>query len=1013
MAINSFGQYFGRNKVQYESKEWEFIQSKHFDLYYYEGGKVLAEFAANVAESSFVSLNKIFNYELIDRIPFIIYRSHNDFTETNTSYDIVDESVGGFTEFFKNRIVIPFDGSYEQFRHVIHHELTHAVMLQFLYGAGPGSIVKGISRMMPPLWFIEGLAEYTSIGWDSDSDMYIRDAAVRGYLPPLQYLSGFLVYKGGQSLLNYIEEIYGQQKLTELLHRMRTSRNFDNAWKRTLNEDLEETNKKWQRWVRKRYWPDIADRSEPFDYAQVLTDNLKWKNFVNNSPAVSPAGDKVAFLSDRSGYFDIYMISATDTKDITKLISGQRKADLEELQWLRPGMSWSPDGKYIAFTSRSAGEDAINILDISTKKIKNSFKFKMDGIFSPDWSPVANEIVFIGVKHSSSDIYYYNIDSDELTQLTHDTYSDLEPIWSPDGQSIAFASDRKDDVQIADSMQDIQMSYHDYHTTDIYLIDRNGEQMQRLTDSDMNENYPQWTPDGTKLLYVSDVSGISNIYVRDMVTGDVQAITNLLTGCAQLSWGIKSNRLAFTAFSNAGYNIYIWPDPLQSGTQFEEPQPTQYLLSTKKGSSRVDEAEVRVDRDQIRDTVTKDQDFSRYIFGENFSRGIIDDRYGKAEQVKLTEDETKDEGGEFKTNRYRPKFSLDNAGFNAGYDPIFGFYGLTQLAISDVLGNHQIVIGANINNDFNNSDFLLSYQFLKNRLDWGMLGYQYVNFYATTFGTVRFVNRGAGFFTSYPFSRFRRIDAGVQFFNIKEDYLSYLSFEIDNFSILMPSISYTKDNTIWGYTGPADGNRFYIGLNASPKVGNSGKEFITSSADYRRYFQLGNDYSLALRLSGGASFGASPTLFIMGGVDNWLNYRYNEKIDVISIPDYFLSDWMTPLRAGNLYQMVGTRAALFNLEVRFPFIQYLITRFPFTLGFSNIQGLGFIDAGSAWTDDQTWKLLDRNDKGERYVRDVMTGFGYGIRAYVYVFVLKFDAAWRTDFNKVSSPYYYWSIGLDF
>jgi len=111
--------------------------------------------------------------------------------------------------------------------------------------------------------------------------------------------------------------------------------------------------------------------------------------------------------------------------------------------------------------------------------------------------------------------------------------------------------------------------------------------------------------------------------------------------------------------------------------------------------------------------------------------------------------------------------------------------------------------------------------------------------------------------------------------------------------------------------------------------------------------------------------------------------------------------------------MVGTRAALFNMELRFPFIQYLIAKFPLNIGFSNIQGLGFVDAGSAWTDDSNWRFTAKNEDGERYVRDIMTGFGYGIRAYVYLFVLKFDAAWRTDFNKVSSPIYYWSIGLDF
>lgn len=331
IAQHVSAQTFGRNKIQYGYKKWQYIQSEHFDLYYYKGGQRLAEFAASIAESSYTSLNELFNYKLIDRIPIIIYRSHNDFSETNTSPSYITESVGGFTEFLKNRVVIPFEGSYEQFRHVIHHELTHAVMLQFLYGAGPGSIIGGISRMSPPLWFIEGLAEYTSIGWDTNSDMFVRDATVRGYLPDIPYLNGFLAYKGGQAVFRYIEETYGRQKISELLQRMRTTRIFDRAWESTINEKLEETTKKWHRYMRKKYWPEIANRKEPADYAEALSDHTEWRNFVNNSPAVSPSGDRIAFLTDRSQYFDIYIVSATDKEKMTKLVSGQRKADLEEL----------------------------------------------------------------------------------------------------------------------------------------------------------------------------------------------------------------------------------------------------------------------------------------------------------------------------------------------------------------------------------------------------------------------------------------------------------------------------------------------------------------------------------------------------------------------------------------------------------------------------------------------------------------------------------------------------------
>jgi len=1013
LASAALGQQFGRNKVQYENKNWQYIQSEHFDFYYYEGGMRLAEFAAHVAESSYVSLNRVFNYKLIDRIPLIIYRSHNDFTETNTSSAVVDESVGGFTEFLKNRVVIPFDGSYEQFRHVIHHELTHAVMLQFLYGAGPGSIIKGVSRSAPPIWFIEGLAEFTSLGWDAESDMYVRDATQRGYLPPIPYLQAFLAYKGGQAVLVYLEETYGNQKLGELLQRTRTSRNFERAWESAVGEKLDESNKKWQRYMRQRYWPDVQDRKEPADYAQPLTDHVGWQNFVNNSPAVSPNGDQVAFLTDRNGYFDIYVVSAMDKKKVTKLISGQRKADLEELQWLRPGMSWSNDGNYLVFSSRSGGEDALNILDVKKKKIVDTFKFRMDGVFSPAWSPVSNEIAFIGVKQFHSDLYVFDKDAKKLRQITHDIYTDQDPAWSPDGRMIAFVSDRKDKINQAELSLENRIEHHDYHTDDIYLINADGSNLRRLTEAPTNETSPLWMQDADQLLYISDESGIANIYSHNLATGEKRALTNLLTGCAQLAAGYKSDRLVFTAFANGGYDIFIWPDPFFKIEGRVEPPLTAYAKRRSEGRQYLDLALEKEEADKVTQTVKRGQDFSNYIFGSSFKQGNINLAQNRFKNAMLDSAEFREGSGGFRSNDYRIKFTIDYLGANFGYDPIYGIYGLTQMYLSDVLGNHQIQIGADIAQTLENSDFLLSYQYLKRRMDFSLTGFQFVSYYATTFGTVRFAYRGLALNASYPLSRFQRIDGGLQYFNIAEENLSYNFITSEKIPVLMPMLSYTSDNSIWGYTGPIRGGRSYIGLSASPRVGNQGKEFVTGTFDIRKYFSIKQDYSFAFRLSGGASFGKNPNLFILGGTENWLNYRFYDNIQFSSISDYFLSDLVMPLRGASLYEMVGSRAALFNAEFRFPLIQYLIARFPLPLAFQNIQGIAFLDAGSAWEKDSSWRFTATRPDGSRYVRDIVTGFGYGIRLNVYYFILKFDAAWRTDFNGVSKPLYYYSIGLDF
>jgi hypothetical protein len=109
---------FGKNKVQYTNFEWYFIQSDHFDIYYYDDAYELAQFTALAAEDAYESIRETFRYQLTDRVPIIAYVSHNDFQQTNVIAPYMEEGIGGVTELFKNRIVMPFRGDYAEYRHV-------------------------------------------------------------------------------------------------------------------------------------------------------------------------------------------------------------------------------------------------------------------------------------------------------------------------------------------------------------------------------------------------------------------------------------------------------------------------------------------------------------------------------------------------------------------------------------------------------------------------------------------------------------------------------------------------------------------------------------------------------------------------------------------------------------------------------------------------------------------------------------------------------------------------------
>ena len=157
-----FGQSFGKNKVQYRDFDWSFIQTPNFDIYFYGENQDLAEFTSRVSEDAYKQISTHLAWDLKNRVSILVYNSHNDFQQTNVVDPYMSEGIGGVTELFKNRIVFPFDGDFEQFRHVIHHELVHAMLNDMVYGGTAQNMVASRTRVRIPLWTNEGLAEFLS-----------------------------------------------------------------------------------------------------------------------------------------------------------------------------------------------------------------------------------------------------------------------------------------------------------------------------------------------------------------------------------------------------------------------------------------------------------------------------------------------------------------------------------------------------------------------------------------------------------------------------------------------------------------------------------------------------------------------------------------------------------------------------------------------------------------------------------------------------------------------------------
>jgi len=1008
---------FGQNKVQYMKFTWYFLQSDHFDVYFADEGKPLAEFTAAAAESAYASINKSFRYQIVNRIPIIVYNSHNAFQQTNVVSEYLEEGIGGVTELFKNRVVLPFEGDYKKFRHVIHHELVHAVLNDMFYGGSIQSIISNNISLQLPLWFNEGLAEYEALKWDTDSDMFLRDATCHEYLPAINRLYGYFAYRGGQSVWNYIARKYGDQKIGEILNRIKSTRSVEAGFKGSLGLGVEELSERWQKEQKVLYWPDIAKREEPADYARRLTDHRKDGGFYNTSPVISPQGDRVAFISNRNDYFDVFMMSATDGAILDKLAGGNTTNNFEELHLLTPGMSWSPDGKKLALATKAGESDAIQIIDVNGGD-NDKLTFAVDGIASVEWSPKGEVLAFVGYKAQQSDIYLYDFTTKALTNLTADIFSDSYPAWSPDGRTVYFSSDRGSAVGGGAVMRG-----NSYEQLDAFSINIDTRQLTRITEwPNSDETSKVISPDGKRMLVVSDRNGINNVYSVTLEDRQFKPITNSLSGVYQLSLSRDGSKMAFSSLNNAGFDIFLMRNPFERDLKVADLESTEFF-KTKFVPVAAKEPQPEVAEEQPApaqaDTTQRygnniQIDFSNYVFSDSLDESVPhDSTIARLPQIA----DNVDPDGTLKVNKYKLNFTPDIIYGNAGYDTFYGVTGSTVMAFSDLLGDHQIIFVTNLLLDLKNSDYGLQYYYMPNRVDFGIGGFHSARFVIINdmFGgsLYRFRTYGGAISASYPFDRFNRMNFGLNLYSVSKENMDYQGVPIEKRMVLVPQVSYTHDNSLWGFTAPVNGSRFRFNVFGTPKLGATGLSFVNVDGDYRTYLRLGKNYNIAVRMAGGGSFGKNPQKYMIGGVESWINPTFEGGyVPLENAEDYLFLQTGLPLRGYNYNAAIGSKYALFNFEFRYPFFA-LLQAGPLPIGLQSIGGAMFFDAGSAWNNEKEFVAFTKDSRGNTVTKDLLMGMGTGARIFFLAFLVRLDVAWAWNYNGFSEPKYYFSLGADF
>src|SRR5688572_17634877 len=525
LSQDAFAQYFGQNKVRHEDFDFKVLKTEHFDIYYYDEAAAAVQEFGRMAERWYTRLSTVLDHELSSRQAVIIYASHPPFRATTVIPDVIGESTGGVTEGLRRRVVLPFAGPLKETDHVLGHELVHAFQYDI---ARFGDQLAAASL---PLWFIEGMAEYLSVGpIDTQTAMWMRDAVRREQLPDVDHLDDprYFPYRYGQAFWAYVAGKYGDEVIARILRRAVESGEADTAIARVLSIDPKVLSQEWHDTLRSEYQPILRAAKPPVEMGIALIEANRSGSQVNVGPALSPDGVRMIFYSERDLFsIDLYLANARTGEIEDKITDTALDPHVDSLQFINSAGDWSRDGQRFAFSSIHDGRPEISIYSVDDRKVERRFPFpKLGEIFNITWSPDGQSVIFSAMSGGVTDLFLLELKTENLRQLTNDAFADLQPAWSPDGSRVAFVTDRF-------SSDLATLSFGTYR---LALLNPANGQIERVAGfEDATHTNPQWSADNRSIYFVSDRNGIPNIYRLARDSGGLYQVTDTQTGVSGIS----------------------------------------------------------------------------------------------------------------------------------------------------------------------------------------------------------------------------------------------------------------------------------------------------------------------------------------------------------------------------------------------------------------------------------------------------------------------------------------------
>ena len=953
-AAPTAAQTLGRSEAARPRAAWRAVESEHFRVCFPGGLDSVALRVLDLAEQTEVSLARRLGRAPSRRVSIVVYGAGSGPASRGGTPGWAGEGAGGFVGRFAAPVVVTFTGSYGELRHDVVCALARVFISDQL---GDGSIARRLARRsffaVPP-WFTEGLAEYLSSGAVPGAGTFVRDGIVEGTLPSLASSRGAVAGELGCSAIGYLVDRHGEERLGELLRRMRRSPGFEGVFRRVVGIPVRTFEDQWREWLRREAWPAVATRRVPERFAQRLTGHRPDGGGWNTSPAVSPQGDRVAWFSDRRRTTDLWLMPVAGGRAPHRIRRGGRGERFETMPASRNSIAWSPDGLRLALTTGSGGRAALLVVSAADGRVVKRIVLDCDALCDPAWSPVAESLVVAGVMDGRSDLWLVDARTGITRRLTADAWDEREPCWAPDGRTVTFVSDRLLPVMLRPEWGPADFGRHG-----LFDLDLASGSITRRTGTAGDDHSPAWSPDGSKLAFVSDHDGASDLVICDIRSPGFTRLATVSGGVSSLSWSRQDDRLVFSAFHRGGCDVFAVRAPVSVDA---------VLARARRGTPQ-------------------------WAVGGTVPRPPRPGSGGPAAASDSA----------LAPAACRARLSPDAVEGRVLAGTGLGLVGSVALSFGEIAGERRVTLAGDVYGaPLARTNAVLLYRCPSRGwiLTAGLFRLESDPFARVT-GTEEALASpllsservcGAQVGASRPFGRYHRLDLALSQGLVGRALLERGAGEDaavagrGSGSVSAPSLSLVGDETQWGSTGPVNGGRSRLAFCPSFEWRSRAFSCRTLTLDVRRYWALPRGYTIAARTLAALSEGRDARTFLAGGFPTLRGFAYDG--------------------------LRGTRLTIANAELRFPFIERLGAVGGVPLGSPDLRGALFADAGMVWQRGEALRFT-HVALGHRRLASPLASFGAGVRARLGFMIVRLDAAWRTDLASAGRPQWEVSTGPEF